>query len=935
MKCVGYNQKRVGKSGSIFKWMVIVLTSSLYFFYFFYVIRLAGTNEPGPTSNRREGVYTHKQYAINSNCLSNEEIIPLIKKCNHFFFNKSPRETTHLSKNKANHKINSKMVKCNVKQLIYSGESNKNNIHNMCIKIKTIRQFTTKLSLSYCITYLNPIVDTNQIKPKVLKYSYLQGLAINSTKQNKSKDEINNIILINKNDRLGVLRCFCTSPSEDVKIPLTSTIHPQIHQKQIDTIPKNGVKLFLHHQPINSTQINVHTHQPYSIIHSAHIITYKCKCNKWITNHRYCTNKYDINIWLMPFSFNMLQKHNTLNEYSNKSAALPQGHVHTPYIPSTHPQVQQKQSDTISKNGVNLFIQTQTNHNDRIYLPFHQTQIDNWYFPSSIATNSTRAKPFVLSHNLWYKLQSLSLHFFKALQKRRILNGYGSKSVGLAIGGIDIPHTPLSYSYTLQKQIDTNYKKSVNQFLFFQNTFYNNQMHTPFYQINTLNNSPIILKNKQDSNHNNLILKCNHTFNSNKMFGKKGVKGIVHTSPPHITYNNSNTNGYKYISINIVYLEIFTQVPTRYIVQQQHTGISVNLLHFCLQSHFPVNHSSFSLKKYSRGFNSLNRVIITYNKTPNKLLINNTILRVLLPPKTQISQQIKNQQMEQQGNVPSKRKKELKKKLWKIIDLLNGRKCSNNWDPSTYVDQHQSRALEGQIDPSTFSLRGGHGFTLSGFPKQGERRQERKGYGSSMFYKNKNEKKERVRVVSQIRCIGKPKAQQSTVDPKTKRNMNKGIGYNFYIKDSGSISNSTLNLTEKNHISNQNKLMEQLRIIGQLNQPAGGEYYTYYCNINTTPVMNNNLILDVQTDKYLCFIYKGKGEELPPKRKLGDISPPKRNKDGADEAILMEGSTSSESGPATPTKKKNKSVSEQEEEEEIEEEEVGEVAEPTTPSTIF
>ena len=214
MKCVGYNQKRVGKSGSILKWMVIVLTSSLYFFYFFYVIRLAGTNEPGPTSNRREGVYTHKQYAINSNCLSNEEIIPLIKKCNHFFFNKSPRETTHLSKNKANHKINSKMVKCNVKQLIYSGESNKNNIHNMCIKIKTIRQFTTKLSLSYCITNLNPIVDTNQIKPKVLKYSYLQGLAINSIKQNKSKDEINNIILINKNDRLEVLRCFCTSPNQ-------------------------------------------------------------------------------------------------------------------------------------------------------------------------------------------------------------------------------------------------------------------------------------------------------------------------------------------------------------------------------------------------------------------------------------------------------------------------------------------------------------------------------------------------------------------------------------------------------------------------------------------------------------------------------------------------------------------------------------------------
>src|SRR5271168_4109997 len=157
-----------------------------------------------------------------------------------------------------------------------------------------------------------------------------------------------------------------------------------------------------------------------------------------------------------------------------------------------------------------------------------------------------------------------------------------------------------------------------------------------------------------------------------------------------------------------------------------------------------------------------------------------------------------------------------------------------------------------------------------------------------MFYKNKNEKKERVRVVSQIRCIGKPKAQQSTADPKTKRNMNKGIGYNFYINDSGSISNSTLNLTEKNHISNQDKLIEQLRIIGQLNQPAKGEYYTYYCNINTTSVMNNNLILDLQTDKYLCFIYKGKGEELPPKRKLGDISPPKGNKDGADEAILME-----------------------------------------------
>src|SRR5271163_4585285 len=66
---------------NILKWISTMMVISLYFFVFFYIIKLAGTNEPGPTSNRRESVYTHKQKSINYTCLD-KRLRDVFKKTN-------------------------------------------------------------------------------------------------------------------------------------------------------------------------------------------------------------------------------------------------------------------------------------------------------------------------------------------------------------------------------------------------------------------------------------------------------------------------------------------------------------------------------------------------------------------------------------------------------------------------------------------------------------------------------------------------------------------------------------------------------------------------------------------------------------------------------------------------------------------------------------
>src|SRR5271163_3671951 len=81
---------------NILKWISMMLAISLYFFVFFYIIRLVDTNKPGPTNNRRESVYTHKQKGINYTCL-NKRLRDVFKKINtlqhhNIFINKSEGE---------------------------------------------------------------------------------------------------------------------------------------------------------------------------------------------------------------------------------------------------------------------------------------------------------------------------------------------------------------------------------------------------------------------------------------------------------------------------------------------------------------------------------------------------------------------------------------------------------------------------------------------------------------------------------------------------------------------------------------------------------------------------------------------------------------------------------------------------------------------------
>jgi hypothetical protein len=118
----------------------MMLAISLYFFVFFYIIKLTGINKSDLTSNRRESVYTHKQKEINYTCLD-KRLRDVFKKTNtlqhhNIFINKSEGEIkVHFTKCNTNKENNLKVIKCDVKGGLNSGECNKNNIYNIYNKI--------------------------------------------------------------------------------------------------------------------------------------------------------------------------------------------------------------------------------------------------------------------------------------------------------------------------------------------------------------------------------------------------------------------------------------------------------------------------------------------------------------------------------------------------------------------------------------------------------------------------------------------------------------------------------------------------------------------------------------------------------------------------------------------------------------------------------
>ena len=112
---------------NILKWISMMLAISLYFFIFFYIIRLTGTNEPDSTSNKRESVYTHKQKEINYTCLD-KRLRDVFKKTNtlqhhNIFINKFEGEIkVHFTKCNTNKENNLKVIKCDIKGGLDSGE---------------------------------------------------------------------------------------------------------------------------------------------------------------------------------------------------------------------------------------------------------------------------------------------------------------------------------------------------------------------------------------------------------------------------------------------------------------------------------------------------------------------------------------------------------------------------------------------------------------------------------------------------------------------------------------------------------------------------------------------------------------------------------------------------------------------------------------------
>ena len=76
--------------------------------------------------------------------------------------------------------------------------------------------------------------------------------------------------ILNKYNKKNII-----PPSKDAYTLYTPSIHPKIHQKQINTTLSNDVNLLTHHQTTNYIQINIYNHQSYPPTYLVYIMTYK------------------------------------------------------------------------------------------------------------------------------------------------------------------------------------------------------------------------------------------------------------------------------------------------------------------------------------------------------------------------------------------------------------------------------------------------------------------------------------------------------------------------------------------------------------------------------------------------------------------------------------------------------------------------------------